>query len=661
MKLRKQILPILLVLIFSLYTSAVPVYSYGEVPTDEEITLVSATTSEPEFSSWQSNWSAQAYAQTGNVTLTPGGNPACLNVSWYSTQAPGTPAVCISEKEDFSSSQVITGTAAAIARSNGFFSYTASNRVCVTDFLEKDTMYYYRVTNDYNAPLVSWSEAYTFETRNPDDFQALVISDVQVGASGSIDVDTYNWNKTLLQAEKTAPQAAFLLSAGDNVNQKTKADTVMREQEYAGFLYPSLLRRLPVATAIGNHDTKVSDYSEHFNNPNSEKNYGKTPAGSDYYFRYGNALFIVLNTNSRAISAHRTLMQEAVAKNTDAVWRIVVMHHDIYGSGAAHSNRTSANMRTVFAPLMDEFQIDLALTGHDHSYSRSYPLLDGTAFTDYGTAQTNPVGTTYVSLGTASGCKMYSLSEPRQYYVAERSNTTVPTYSVLHVTSQSLALETYDYTGCPYADTLRIDKTTKKTNPLSFFPKAIAKKNTTYTKKSYKKLIHALSEFVLSFDKTGEDAGAAKIETYYKKKKDPLSYYGYAAGTSEALPFGFSSLLDKTLYLGGCSMSGSDFLKKASAVKTAVSGLEKTALTIKKGAREIRRNQTLKIKAGSNVQLKIEKIPAKNKITFSSASKKYVRINKNGVIKVLKNRKKRVKIKAKFENRTLVFYVKTIS
>lgn len=661
MKLRKQILPVLLVLIFSLYTSVSPVCGYGEVSMDEEVTFVSATMSEPEFPLWQSNWSAQAYAHTGNVTLAPGGTPASLNFSWYSTQTPGTPAVCISEKEDPGSSRVITGTAAAISRTNGSFSYTASNRVCVTDFLEKDTTYYYRVTNDYDASVVSWSEAYTFETRNPDDFQALVISDVQIGASGSIDVDTYNWNKTLVQAEKTAPQAAFLLSAGDTVNEKTKADTVMREQEYAGFLYPSLLRRLPVAAAIGNHDTKVSDYSEHFNNPNSEKNYGNTPAGSDYYFQYGNALFIVLNTNSRAISAHRALMQEAVTKHADAVWRIVVMHHDIYGSGAAHSNRTSANMRTVFAPLMDEFQIDLALTGHDHSYSRSYPVLDGTAFTDYGAAQTNPIGTTYVSLGTASGCKMYSLSEPRQYYVTERSNTVVPTYSVLHVTSRTLALETYDYTGRPYADPLRIEKTTKKTDPLSFFPKAIAKKDTAYTKKSYRKLTDALSEFVLSFDKTGEDAGAAKIETYYKKKKDPLSYYGYAVGTTEALPFGFSPLLDKTLYQGGRSMPSTDFLKKADAVKTADASLEKTVLTVKKGPKKIKRNQSLKIKTGSNVRLKIRKVPAKNKITFSSASKKYVRINKNGVIKALKHRKKRVKITVKFENRTLVFYVKTIS
>lgn len=482
----QHITALFLVFIFSVNTAS---YSraYGETPIGSEVTMLGQTVPDSEFISWQDSWDADGSTHTGDVILTPGDTAADLNFSWYA-QTAGTPAVLLSTADDFSQSNVVLGTGTPIDRTNGLQSYTYSDKVNVSGYFEENKTYYYRITDDYYALDIKWSKSFTYQTQNPEDFQSLVISDVQIGASGSIAVDSYNWGKTLVQAEKTAPDAAFLLSAGDQINEKTADDTIRREYEYAGFLAPDTLRRLPVAAAVGNHDTKVSDYSEHFNNPNSEENYGSTPAGCDYYFRYGNALFILLNSNSRAVSSHRALMKQAVTENPDATWRIVMIHHDIYGSGAIHSNRTSANLRTILAPLMDKFQIDLVLSGHDHSYCRSYSVLDGTAFTDCGSAQKNPIGTTYISLGTASGCKMYGLASPIQYYVAERSNYPVPTYSVLRVQKDTLSLNTYDHTGKPYADTLTIEKTKQRTNLLSFLTSIKAKKKVNYTKSSFQNL-----------------------------------------------------------------------------------------------------------------------------------------------------------------------------
>lgn len=632
--------------------------AYGEIPITGEVTMLDKTMSESDFIRWQSDWSTEKTTHTGDVVLTPGDTPADLNFSWYA-EVSGTPAVLLSTTPDFQHPYVVLGTGTAMSRTNGTRSYTASDKVSISGFFEENKTYYYRITDDYYAPAVKWSECFTYRTQNTEDYQALVISDAQIGASGSIDVDAYNWNKTLIQAEKTAPNAAFILSAGDQVNEKTAADTLQRECEYAGFLAPDLLRHLPIATAIGNHDTKVSDYAEHFNNPNKDGNYAATPAGCDYYYRYGNALFIILNSNSRAASSHRTLMKQAVTENPDATWRIVMMHHDIYGSGATHSNRTSANLRTILAPLMDEFQIDLVLSGHDHSYSRSYSILNGTAFIDCNNVQKNPLGTTYVSIGTASGCKMYGLASPEQYYIAERSNNTLPTYSVLRVKQNTLSLQTYDYTGKPYADPLTIEKTKQKTNPLSFLTSIEAKKKVNYTKSSYNKLQKALSSFQKSFAKTKRDKGAEKIEKYYKKSNDPLSYYGYVAGTTNVLPVGFSTLLDKTLY-NSAFMLSKDFTAQKTAIKTANANLKKTSLTVKKGKKKIKNNQTIKIKKGKKVSLKIQKTPAKSKVTYSSGGKKYVTINKKGIITIKKYRKKPVKLKVMFENRTLTFYVQPL-
>lgn len=51
--------------------------------------------------------------------------------------------------------------------------------------------------------------------------------------------------------------------AGTNGN----SGEIIREQEYAGFLYPDVLRSTPLATTIGNHESMVDDYINYYNNP----------------------------------------------------------------------------------------------------------------------------------------------------------------------------------------------------------------------------------------------------------------------------------------------------------------------------------------------------------------------------------------------------------
>ena len=505
--------------------------------------------------SWQERWVRDGAGDASRVMLTPGSTPADLNFCWYS-ENPGSPAVKISKDDDFQSSRLFRGTVLEIDRSSETTHYQASHRVSVTDFFQKNKTYYYRYTNDITASPVKWSYPRTYSTRDTKSFCALLIGDAQIGASGDIASDTETLCRTLEQAEQTAPDAAFLLSAGDQIDYKTDQDEMgLRESQYAGFTYPDLFRSLPVAAAIGNHETKGTDYKYHFYNPQSVGNPGATPSGCDYYFRYGNALFLVLNSNSRDSKSHRKFMKKAIQKNGDAKWRIVLFHHDIYGSGAAHSNRTGANMRIFFAPLMDEFVIDVVFTGHDHSYARSYSMLDGTAIdgdTKKGKdcALKNPPGTTYFTLGTSSGSKTYDLASPRQFYVAERKSGRTPTFSTFTVTAKTLKVKTYDYNGKKFAGDFILKKTEKKKNPAAEIQKIQTKKlkkyEKKYAKKSVQKLKKALKAYRRLFRPTARDKGAEKAARLFDKKNDPLSYYGYAAGTADALPDGFSMLLDKT-------------------------------------------------------------------------------------------------------------------
>ena len=108
---------------------------------------------------------------------------------------------------------------------------------------------------------------------------------------------------------------------------------------------------------------------------------GKTAAGGDYYYSYGQGLFIVLNTNNYNVAEHQKTIEEAVAAYPDAAWRVVTIHQDIYGSGLDHSDTDGMILRTQLTPVFDSNDIDVVLQGHDHTYSRSKML--------YGDGQTH--------------------------------------------------------------------------------------------------------------------------------------------------------------------------------------------------------------------------------------------------------------------------------
>jgi alkaline phosphatase D len=58
-------------------------------------------------------------------------------------------------------------------------------------------------------------------------------------------------------------------------------------------------------------------------------------------------------------------------------WIIVQMHQSALSS--SNDNGCDAGIRQAWAPLFDQYQVDLVLSGHDHDYERSYPVRGFTA------------------------------------------------------------------------------------------------------------------------------------------------------------------------------------------------------------------------------------------------------------------------------------------
>ncbi len=473
------------------------------------------------WSAWTQEWEQVATDYT-KVSLTPGKNETELNFAWYSSVEDGqaaTPVVHFGT--DPQALTAFTGTAGDVDTSLTDGVAYHYNHVTVTG-LQENTTYYYTVEKNGVQ-----TEPVEYKTGSFSSIKMLYVGDPQIGASkgqpqgdgelvaesGAANTaarnDSFGWERTLNIATEQNPGVNFIISAGDQVNKTGQP----KEEEYAGYLDPEVLKSLPVATTIGNHDSLNPDYMYHFNNPNATE-YGATQAGGDYYYSYGPGLFIVLNTNNYNVAEHEQAIQEAIASDPDAAWRIVTIHQDIYGTGLDHSDTDGMILRTQLTPIFDEYDIDVVLQGHDHTYSRSKLLYgdgqthnayefqlnedgsdydwdhaydvtnstqiplspeegdtDGAALLDAfqqdnlcytiedttGNTVVDPQGILYMTANSASGSKFYELIAAQQDYIAERSQNWLPSYSVIDMDEDSFTIDTYQITAEGVAE--KIDET----------------------------------------------------------------------------------------------------------------------------------------------------------------------------------------------------------
>lgn len=445
-----------------------------------------------EWAEWKTKWES-VRTNFCQIALTPGEDAAKLNAAWYSTTKDETPKIKLmdasgKEIKTYEGKQSVEADVETVK--DGDKTYTLYPcKVTVTGLSENTSYKYQYYVNG------AWSETYDYKTQSTDSFSIMYVGDPQIGAStnqlGNQNKeyyamnDSYNWYHTLNNAVKKFPGLSFIMSAGDQINQtgvSNDADKLEQQIEYAGFLNPSVLRSLPVATTIGNHDSKSVNYSNHFNYPNKQTSdantASKTTAGTDYYFTYGNTLFISIDTNNYNVATHENVIKEATEKNPSAKWRILMFHQDIYGSGYDHSDSDGIILRTQLTPVIDKYDIDAVLQGHDHTYSRTYQISsDGSdsheKYTKENMPSTNdkdkffayikdnncynlksgkedsskvvdPEGTVYFEANSATGSKYYQLIGTQQDYIAARCQSWRPTYSVLDITDTTLTVKTYD-------------------------------------------------------------------------------------------------------------------------------------------------------------------------------------------------------------------------
>ncbi|MBQ8782191.1 MAG: metallophosphoesterase family protein [Clostridia bacterium] len=257
--------------------------------------------------------------------------------------------------------------------------------------LEAGTLYTY-VVGDGNV----WSDVGTFTTDDGDDkINFITIADVQASSEENFEKASY----VMEAAAKMMPNADFVANLGDYTNDSTNEEWDAYFKYFQK--YNNMATHVPVA---GNHDGLgvwhwfenmfALDTSESVQNLN----------GVNYSFDYGNVHFAVLNTNDLiAISNAQLNWLRNDMNSTDADWKIVLMHKSPYTLGKDGKWPDALYLSEALTNVLDECNVDVVMSGHDHQYLRTKSLYDNAVAEDGN-------GTTYILAGTA-GTKRYEVRE----------------------------------------------------------------------------------------------------------------------------------------------------------------------------------------------------------------------------------------------------------
>ncbi len=402
----------------------------------------------PDYSMSDEQWDAYWQENKDNfcqMQLYVGADETQLNFVWHSVRTGDTPKVRIGLSEEMKVYSEFEGYC-----KNAEDGWQA-NYVTASGF-EENSVYYY----SYAVGDGEFSTPEMYRTLSTDSFKALYISDVQsdVGEDGYATKDAKAWNKLLTTALNNNDDISFILNCGDMTNNGNNA------LQWAGTMAPKALRNIPTTSTFGNHDQKGTNYQYYVNNPNTDNSLTTTPAGKSYYFRNGDVLFINLTSSNFNVFSQYSFVEKAINENLDAKWRVLMMHHDIYGTGHHAADNDNLLLQSVYSAICDEFQIDVCLTGHEHYYGRSYFMYDNKVVDmDYSQNKAvDPQGTIYFTASSATERnRTYDEKFNHEWLNFEYMSTDC-TYSVIEFTSNTFTLETFDLND-NLIDSYSIEKT----------------------------------------------------------------------------------------------------------------------------------------------------------------------------------------------------------
>ena len=241
--------------------------------------------------------------------------------------------------------------------------------------LTPNTKYEYRVGYGTDRR----SDWYRLETAGASVYDVLIYPDSQSG-------DYSQWEEIVKNSALRTPRTALYISMGDLVD---NGEHAYQWRTWLNSIRP-LSANVPLATTLGNHEMYTLDWK--MREPYAYLNYFAVPPNGNeifnrryYSYDFGDVHYVVLDTmlyESNHEDNHDThhpdlydvqvqwLRQDLIA-NTKK-WTVVLMHRDPfqYAFDRSDANRAVGfdDEGVLFMPIFDEFNVDLVLSAHLHSY-----------------------------------------------------------------------------------------------------------------------------------------------------------------------------------------------------------------------------------------------------------------------------------------------------
>ncbi len=276
------------------------------------------------------------------------------------------------------------GETSSFSRRTTFDAADRLHRTVMSD-LKPDTVYFYRVTAHIADGAAMDSGVLSFRTM-PAAGSPLVFA-----LTG--DTQERPFINFRLSQEIWRQRPHFLLIAGDLVGGEEDERRWHWTDEYFVGMGP-LVARTPTLAARGNGDIDLVDAGTDRRVFDSFDRYHNQPDDGRGHFRHriGDIDFFILDGNlamrerwEPGFRARQRAWLERALRSSTARWKIAVHHQPAYSSddddyGDGYAGPTTGGdpeIRRDFVDLYERYGVDLVVSGHIHSYARSWPLRAG--------------------------------------------------------------------------------------------------------------------------------------------------------------------------------------------------------------------------------------------------------------------------------------------
>lgn len=183
-----------------------------------------------------------------------------------------------------------------------------------------------------------------------------------LGDMGTGDDDQLAVARAMTALHQNQPFDTVLL-LGDNVYPDGDPADLRKKFERP---YAEMLKLLVNFYAtLGNHDVKKGR--------NAQINYPLFNMGGQAYYSFvkGDGLIEFFSLDSTDADQEQMRWLDAALAKSKAKWKVAFFHHPIYSSGRTHGS--DKRLRRLLEPLLVQYGVAAAFSGHDHTYERTKP------------------------------------------------------------------------------------------------------------------------------------------------------------------------------------------------------------------------------------------------------------------------------------------------